>query len=273
MSPAAVASIFRHPVKGLRPEALARARLDAGRGVAGDRAFAFQFLDDAVPPELRAAPAESAPWMSKFNLVVQHDWPELARIVPAWDAVSRKLRLERQGGVFVDASVETAAGRRELADFIHAFLATSAPYEKARHGLVAPLRLIGAADLSSRYTDGATGPVTLATEATFADLASRLALGSCDARRFRLNLILGGAPAWSELGWVGKRLRVGGCVLEILKPVGRCANIDVNPVTGARDADIYPRLKPTYGHALTGVRAEVVQPGEIRLGDSWCLEG
>ncbi len=266
-----VVALYRHPVKGLRPEPLSLARLAAGRGVEGDRAFAFQFLDDAVAAELRAAAAESAPWMSKFNLAMQHDWPGLARLVPSFDATAGELTIERAGGPRVTASVRTAAGREQLARYLQDFLATLTPYEKAKHPQLAPLRLLGHADLSTRYTDGQTGPVTLSTTATFDDLTAKLGTAPLDWRRFRLNIILSGAEAWSELKWMGRRVRIGSAVLEVQKPLGRCANIDVHPDTGARDEILYARLKPTYGHALTGVRGEVVQPGEIKEKDDWEL--
>lgn len=266
-----VTALYRHPVKGLRPEALESASLTTGRGVEGDRAFAFQFLDDSVAEALRQAPAESAPWMSKFNLAMQHDWPALARVLPRWSPETKSLKLTIDQVGAIEESVEDLVGRERLARFISNYLRTTVPYEKARHGFLSEMRLIGGADLSTRYTDGAGGPVTLASSATFEDLGSKIG-APVDCRRFRLNLILDGVGAWEELKWPGRKLRVGQCVLEIQKPLGRCANIDVNPDTGERDVSVYPQLKPMYGHALTGVRAEVVQPGAVYIGDAWSLD-
>lgn len=262
-----VVSIYRHPVKGLRPEALDGGQFIPGRGLVGDRAFAFQFLDEAVAKELRDAPEQNAPWMSKFNLVMQHDWPEIARIVPKWVDESGVLKLDTPTDI-VEGSVEKPEGRSRLAEFMSKYLASCTPYEKARHPQLAPLRLIGNVNLQTRYTDGDAAPVSFAGAATFDDLSARLGL-SVDYRRFRLNLILSGIEPWAELKWSGKKLRIGQCVLEVKKPLGRCANIDVHPETGERDATIYQKLKPTYGHALTGMRADVLQAGEIRIGDSW----
>lgn len=267
---AQVRALYRYPVKGLRPEAIERGEFTPGRGLLGDRAFAFQFLDDSVPAELRAAPEQLAPWMSKSHLLMQHDWPGLATVVPRWSAEKRLLRLSVDGGPSIEASVETADGRASLAEFMQKFLAGLTPFEKARHPQKSALRLIGSADLSSRYTDNGTGPVTFASEATFQDMSARLGF-QVDWRSFRVNIILSSAEAWSELKWTGRKLRIGECILEVKKPLGRCPNIDVNPETGARDANIYSQLKPVFGHALTGMRAEVVQSGAIGNGDDWEL--
>lgn len=262
-----VARLFRHPVKGLRPEELTVARLRPQRGVEGDRAFAFQFLDDSVPAELRATPAEATPWMSKAHLAVQHDWPELAQWVPHLDLSAQRMRLEGPHGLYCEDSYVTDAGRAALATMIHDFLRASMPFARARHPIASALGLIGATDQSSRYTDGIAGPVTLVSRGTLQDLA-RLAGMPVDPRRFRMNLILDGPAAMEEQSWVGRRLQVGSAILEITKPVGRCANIDVHPETGARDAGILAQLLPNYGHGLVGMRAEVLHAGEIRAQDT-----
>lgn len=267
-------SLFRHPVKGLHPEAMDLGILEAGGGLQGDRAFAFQFMDEAVPAELRAAPAESAPWMIKFHLANQHDWPDLAKIVPRWSGATLSLEATEAGGgpSRVEADVRTPAGRESLARFVEEFLSRHKPFERARHPQLAPLRLIGAAEQGTRYTDGERGPVSIVLSESIEDLAKRFGF-AVDARRFRINLHLQGAPAWNELGWLGRRLRIGACILQITKPIGRCPNIDVDPDSAERKDEIFPQLKAMMGHPYAGVRADVIQGGEIRPGDSWELMG
>lgn len=263
-----VEEIFRFLVKGLRPEALHQTELTLHAGVRGDRAFAFQFLDEAVPQNLRALPAQTAPWMSKAYLAVQHDWPELARIVPRWQAASRTLRLEVDG-TQIEENVDDSEGRQRLATFVHRYLETTQPYVKARRSTPSAMRLLGNSDLSGIYTDSANGFVSLGLTETHADLEQKF--GAIDHRRFRLNFYLAGAPAWSELQWVGKELRLGECRLQIVKAIGRCPNIDVDPDSGARCEEIFPRLKKTLGHAFVGVRGTVLQAGIVRPGDTWEL--
>lgn len=260
--------IFRFPVKGLRPEGLAEATLSTPAGVRGDRAFAFQFMDESVPENLRALPAETAPWMSKANLAVQHDWPALARIVARWQDAPRRLRLEVDGRTMED-TVDTPGGRERLADFVYRHLEPTQSFAKARHPRLSAMRLLGNSNLTGIYTDSSNGFVSLGLLESHLDLEHKF--GPLDRRRFRLNFCLSGAPAWSELDWIGKELRLGECRLQVVKAIGRCPNIDVDPDSGGRCEEIFPRLKKTLGHAFVGVRATVLQGGTVRSGDSWAL--
>lgn len=271
-----VVSLYRYPVKGLRPESLIHASLSLAHGITGDRAFAFQFLDDTVPDELKNCAADRAPWMFKGHLAVQHDWPDMARIAASWDPPTRALTLK-----FYEAnqtllnsvcdSVETSLGRQALADALLAFLRAHKPFKNSRHPQTSPLRLIGAADGSTRYTDSGGAPVSLALRSSILDLGAKCSCSPLDERRFRLNLILEGAPSWTELTWTGRRLKIGECVLQVHKPIGRCPNIDVDQETGERRDEVFPLMKSYLGHSLTGMRADVVKAGEITVGDAWEL--
>ena len=260
-------AISRHLVKGLRPESLPEGRLISGRGLEGDRAFAFQFLDDSVPESLRVAAAAATPWMSKFHLAQQHDWPALAQVQATF--TGDRLRLSC-GEESLEASVVDPSGREKLAIWTHELLSRSAPYERAKHTQLSPLRLIGGPDLAQRYTDGTVGPLSLMTQGTLDDLSGKVGR-ALDWRVFRLNLLLDGAPPWEELHWKGRRIRMGECELEVLKPIARCANIDVNAETGEREIELFAQLRPLLGHATVGVRCEVVRGGIVRPGDGWEL--
>lgn len=265
--PSRIETVYRHPVKGLRPESRDRATLAVAGGIAGDRAFAFQFMDEAVPADLRGASAATAPWMSKRYLAVQHDWPGLARVVPRWDATERTLELVSDLGGRIQASVDAEGGRAGLARYLDAVLAATEPFSGAKHPARAPLRLIGD-DRGGSFPDGSLGPVTLVLAETVAELC-RAAGAPPDARRLRMNLVLSGAPAWSEAGWAGRNLRAGTAVLRVLKPVGRCANIDVDAESGARDFPLLATLRDRFGTPYAGMRCEVLEAGEVRVGDPW----
>jgi uncharacterized protein YcbX len=270
-----VRSLYRYPVKGLRPEILTQAELRPLRGLLGDRSFAFQFLDDSVPPELTQVDAERAPWMSKFHLAVQHDWPALARILPVWNEAGKFLALkvfdqfggdERQ----IQHRVDTIAGREALAHFVFDFLKEQQPFLKARHSTVSPLRLIGATDLASRFTDSGGAPLSFALHESVLDLNAQFGI-KIDEQRFRLNLILEGAPAWSELSWTEKKIQIGECIIQVKKPIARCPNIDVDQLTGERHSEIFSNMKSVLGHSLMGMRADVVKEGTISINDKWHL--
>lgn len=87
-----------------------------------------------------------------------------------------------------------------------------------------------------------------------------------DPIRFRANLYLDGAPAWTELEWVGSEITVGGARLHVVSPTVRCAATTVNPTTAERDLNIPAVLQHEFGHIRMGVYAEVVGGGEIVKG-------
>ena len=87
-------------------------------------------------------------------------------------------------------------------------------------------------------------------------------------RRFRANVWFTGAPAWSELDWVGQEIQLGGAVLRVVKGITRCPATEVNPETAERDADPVGELRRAYGHTDLGMYAEVMEGGQIALGDA-----
>jgi uncharacterized protein YcbX len=86
--------------------------------------------------------------------------------------------------------------------------------------------------------------------------------------RFRANLYVTDWPAWREFDLVGQEIAIGKAArLRIVKPIVRCAAIDVDPDTGIRDLSIPHALMRSFGHASCGVYAEVVNAGEIVHGN------
>ena len=53
----------------------------------------------------------------------------------------------------------------------------------------------------------------------------------------------------------------------MVKRIVRCAATEVDPDTGIRDLAMPRTLMKTYGHADCGVYAEVIEAGEIAVGD------
>ena len=52
-----------------------------------------------------------------------------------------------------------------------------------------------------------------------------------DVRRFRPNVLIGGDTAFEEESWIGRKLKVGGAVLEVVAPCVRCSITNVDPET------------------------------------------
>lgn len=121
--------------------------------------------------------------------------------------------------------------------------------------------------------------VTVFTTATLEQIDRRLSELAPDelsesrdglAARFRSTVVLsgdGGGPD-AELGWLGRRLRIGSAVLQMRAPVLRCAVIDLDPLTGSRNRPVLQAVGARPGHTpVAGADATVVQPGLVTVGD------
>jgi len=92
-----------------------------------------------------------------------------------------------------------------------------------------------------------------------------------DPRRFRNTLLLEGIGPHEEDSWVGRRVRAGSSVLQVAERDQRCSLITKNPDTGERDLDTL-RVLASYrrqddGEVCLGVYADVVEPGDVAVGD------
>jgi uncharacterized protein YcbX len=88
-----------------------------------------------------------------------------------------------------------------------------------------------------------------------------------ETARWRGNIWLAGTAAWQEMDWLGKTLRIGDALLELIAPIERCKHTMANPQSGARDADTLAALRSGWGHQNFGVYAKVIQSGRITLND------
>jgi uncharacterized protein len=88
--------------------------------------------------------------------------------------------------------------------------------------------------------------------------------------RFRPNLVVEGAPAWAEDGWLGRRLRVGEVVFRVVKPCDRCVLTTVDPETGEKGRQplkILGKRRRFPEGLLFGVNLIPDMTGSIRVGD------
>jgi len=114
-------------------------------------------------------------------------------------------------------------------------------------------------------------PLLLASEASLADLNSRLAT-PVTFQRFRPNIVLRGATAYQEDGW--RRVRIGTCEFEYAQQCPRCVMTTIDPTTKTKDSRQEPlRTLATYrkapgGGAPFGVQLVPRQLGTIAIGDT-----
>lgn len=108
--------------------------------------------------------------------------------------------------------------------------------------------------------------VLITMQATLEALGAELG-GPLDLRRFRTNVhVTLDAPAWAELGWAGRRLRIGAAELELLHPCERCVIPTRHPDTQEKWAGLLRHLNREHAQ-LFGINARPLAPATIRAGD------
>jgi len=250
--PITLAQIYRHPVKGLTPESLARTVLTPGEGLPQDRRFALAQSTAKFDPE---APA----WLPKTNFLMLMRHERLAQLRTRFDEASGTLTIERDGALLAAANILAPQGRAAIEDFFLAFMPQEA---EGRPRLVAAP--------GHMFSDGARKVVSIIGLASVADLAAQIG-AAIDPRRFRANFYLAGGAPWQEFEWIGRDFRVGGARLRGWKPIKRCAATNVDPETAARDLNIPLALSEHYGHVNMGIYADVIEGGAVSLGDAVTL--
>jgi len=113
--------------------------------------------------------------------------------------------------------------------------------------------------------------VTMVTTASMRLLTQRLGR-EVESERFRSTFLVdtGDARSHVEDSWVGRELRVGETTVQVRGVVPRCAVIDLDPVTGRKDAPVLQELagyRLSQGEVNFGVDAVVTTAGWVRTGD------
>ncbi len=103
-------------------------------------------------------------------------------------------------------------------------------------------------------------PLLVATDGAIA------ALG-VDHRRLRPNVVVGGVEGLTERTWRGRRLRIGGAVVQIASVRRRCVMTTYDPDTQAQDLGVLRRIVHDFGGRMA-LDAAVVVPGHVALGDA-----
>lgn len=250
-----IAAIYRYPVKGLSAEPLDRVALRRGECLPQDRRFAIAL------PSTRFDPKRPE-WFSKIHFVMLMRDEKLARLQTRFDPASHELTIKLHGETVLRASLAEPAGQRAAADFVADFLGPA---------VERPLRVVEApghafADARRRLNATTGQYVSLINLESIAALAAALG-AAIDPLRFRANVYVAGASAWSELGWMDDEIALGGARLRVVSAITRCAATGVDPATGERDLDLVAALQNSFGHNLMGIYAEVVSGADIAVGD------
>lgn len=90
--------------------------------------------------------------------------------------------------------------------------------------------------------------------------------------RFRMLVEIEGVAPFEEDTWQGRRVRLGGAIVVMRGPVGRCVVTTQDPSTGIKDFDTLRAIhrhrgRSADGKLTFGMYAEVAEPGVVGLGD------
>jgi uncharacterized protein YcbX len=246
--------LYRYPVKGLTAEALETAEVEAGGCIPWDRAFALAQGDSGFDP---AEPQ----WLQKQNFMCLMKNARIAALFSFFEPRTGMLAIRAPDGSAAVENALTEAGRERIGAFLAGYLGEEA--RGAPHFEYVP---------GYSFCDQPRKVVSLINIASLRDFEAKVGARR-HRRRFRSNVWFSGTPAWSERGWIGQQIQMGGAVLRVTKPTTRCPATEVNPETAERDADPVAELRNLYGHVELGVHAEVVEGGRFAVGDAIELLG
>ncbi|MFF3604339.1 MOSC domain-containing protein [Streptomyces sp. NPDC002463] len=270
-----VAAVRRYPVKSMLGEALVSVMVTRA-GLSGDRSHAV--LDETGAIGSVKHPRKWGPLLGCRSRLAEGT---VAVELP--DGVIRAV-----GDPDLDARLSKLLGR-------HVFVSASAPshstleravpeYEGGVPDALRPTAFVD--DTGERITAGKVasgtffdyGRVHLVTTSSLTRLRSIYPAGDFDPRRFRPNLVIdtGEGPPFVEDGWQDWQLRVGEALFRVVVPTPRC----VVPALGHDELGADPGIMRAIARehrihvfdlgrlACLGVYLDVIEPGEVRLGDS-----
>ena len=223
---ARVASLHRYPVKSMLGETLSHLDVDE-RGVTGDRRWSVR------TPENKMGSGKSS---NRFDAVV--------------GLLDIRAAMNDQGAVvvsFPDGS-DLAVDDPVAAERLSALLGR-------------PLTFAAESDVT-HFDDGPVSIIGRASVQALADARGE----DVDPRRFRANLLVDTDVAFGEDAWMGRQLRVGTAVLEVILPSPRCVMINMASADLAAQPGNLAALGRLHDSCL-GVIARVVTPGRIATGD------
>lgn len=230
--------IARFPVKSMAGEELAHARL-ATYGVHGDRMHAF--IDEGIEGWDRYLTARDLPKLLSYQASY-----EVGEI----------------GDEIVLPSVQVTAPDGRVHAWNEQLLAEIQPQTKRA------ITMLRCEPDSESLMAVDSGGLLMITDRTLRRLENLLGY-PVDRRRYRANLVvaLEEDDPMEDEALIGQQLVIGDAIVEIVEACERCMMITIDPDTLERDPAILKKVNDGMG-MLFGLYASVVQPGEVRTGDS-----
>jgi uncharacterized protein YcbX len=277
-----IAEIWRHPVKSMEGERLARTDVGAN-GLPGDRAWAVR---DEVRGGIRGAKKLPGLMRCKARYTAE---PEEGRVTAPEIALPHGSRVYADAadaadrvGAAIDAKVSLwpllpptalehykrgAPDHEDVQTELRAIFGRE-PDEPLPNFAIFPPEIFQYESPPGTYFDAF--PLLLVTDATLRRLGELAPSSVVDVRRFRPNFLIETADktgaALPEIGWAGKRIRIGGATIAGTVPCPRCVMI----THGFGDVPRDPSLMRTVVRELdqnVGLYASVATPGAVQVGD------
>ncbi len=241
-----IASLFRHPIKGVGRETILTTDLIKGKTMPHDRLWAV--MHDSSKFDINAPQ-----WARCNNFIRGASSPKLQAVELAMDGGTYTLtHPDCAPFTFDPTNINQHAG---FLDWVSKLVSKTRPK---------PVALVQAPDRG--MTDTSFASVSIMNNASLQDLSHKIGQPIL-AARFRGNIWLDGLAPWQEHDWIGKTIRIGTAKLKIRKRIERCMATTANTETGMRDIDMLDQLKAHYGHTDFGVAAEVTKSGTINTND------
>jgi len=242
-----LANIVRHPIKSIGFEDIQSAPLMQGRVLPFDRVW-------AVSHEAAKFDSPLTEWARKLNFVRGVAAPKLMAVTARMQA-DGQITLSHPEVPALPLDPDRAEDQARLIDWLKPLWPENRPAPRA----VERVEGVALADMAEPY-------ISLLSLSSLAALA-QAASTEISRHRFRGNLCIEGWAPWAERDLVGKRLRIGGAVLEVAMPITRCRATCTNPDTGMEDLEMLELLERLNGDWHFGCYATVIESGTITLGD------
>jgi hypothetical protein len=274
-----IAQLWRYPVKSMGGERLRSARL-SWRGIPGDRGWAV--YDEArggvtnakrLPP-LRTCRARYAaepvpgdrPPPAEITLPDGTTVPTGSPGIPGRlsELAGRAVSLRALGPAGDEAAPRvTTAG--ESPGTLRALMGILPGEPEPDMSEFTPerLRLLRQGNFFDAF------PLHLLTRTTLRTLARVAPDPDWDERRFRPNLLIemDDGDGYPELAWVGRRLRAGGALIQVVTGCPRCVMVTLEGDGLPQDHRVMRTLVRETRHTA-GIYASVAGEGEVREGDA-----
>lgn len=238
-----VTEILRYPLKSHGREELQQVTLEPGTSMPWDRIWAVAH---------EASKAEPGKWAACVNFSRVTKAPSLMAITVRLDETTETLTLSHPKRP--DLSFRPDTEMQSLIEWVMPLV----PQNRALPRKI--IRLNGRG-----FTDSDFPSVTLCNHATHRAVEEK-ADQKLSIHRWRGNIWFNGETPWAERNWIGKDIRIGACILRPREQTDRCPATTTNPETGVQDVDVLAVLD-TWGHRDFSVRAEVIEGGQIVVGD------